>query len=122
MTITNIGKHLCLIPHSIPEPNEFWIMKEYGVKVSWTRISIADSYRWQPFCCLKDSGFILSLSDYKFVLLDPKDGTFEDFVIEGFTYDEIKDDLQVYVESLISLHSQIHLVPQICFYFHSCDC
>lgn len=102
--------------------NEFWIMKEYGVKVSWTRISIADSYRWQPFCYLKDSGFILSLSDYKFVLLDPKDGTFEDFVIEGFTCDEIKDDLQVYVESLISPHSQIHLVPQICFYFCSCDC
>ncbi|KAK9205683.1 hypothetical protein WN943_015952 [Citrus x changshan-huyou] len=39
----------------------------------------------QPLCSMKDSDFILSVLDEKFVLIDPKDGKkYEDFMIDGF--------------------------------------
>ena len=61
-------------------------MKEYGVRESWTQISLANSIQaLQQLCSMKDSDFILSVLDEKFVLIDPKDGEkYEDFMIDGF--------------------------------------
>lgn len=79
-------------------------MKEYGVRESWTWISLANSIQaLQPLCSTKGSDFILSVLDEKFVLIDPKDGKkYEDFMIDGFRENVRKYYAEVYAESLIS--------------------
>ena len=89
------------------ERKEFWIMKEYGLRESWTQISLANSVQaLQTLCSMKDNDFILSVLDEKFVLIDPKDGKkYEDFMIDGFQENVRKYHVEVYAESLISPNS-----------------
>lgn len=42
------------------------------------------------------TGVILSILDGKFVLLDPKAGTYKDFVVDGFKHDERDYNFEVY--------------------------
>ncbi|KAK9205627.1 hypothetical protein WN943_015895 [Citrus x changshan-huyou] len=87
-SVRSIGDCLCLIPVTTKWEKEFWIMKEYGVKESWTRISLANSIlHLQPLCPFKDSDLFLSVLGEKFVLFNPKDGSYEDFVIDGLQED-----------------------------------
>ncbi|XP_024043066.1 putative F-box protein At3g16210 [Citrus clementina] len=60
---------------------------------------------------MKDSDFILSVLDEKFVLIDPKDGKkYEDFMIDGFQENVRKYHMEVYAESLISPNSRTNFL------------
>ncbi|TQD71400.1 hypothetical protein C1H46_043067 [Malus baccata] len=81
-----LGGCLCLLHHSIGNIKQywFWIMKDYNVKESWTRILIADSYiSLQPLDYWKN-GKILLVRDHKELLLcNTKDGTCKTFLVNG---------------------------------------
>ena len=87
-------------------------MKEYGLRESWTQISLANSVQaLQPLCSMKDNDFILYVLDEKFVLIDPKDGKkYEDFMIDGFQENVRKYHVEVYAESLISPNSRTNFL------------
>lgn len=108
-----IGNYLYLIPYSMSRRDDFWILKEYDVTESWTKVSLANLFWYfQPLCSLKDSDFILSVLDGKFVLFDPSDGTIKDFVIKGFQ-ENLKDfSMQVYAENLISPNSKTNFLSE----------
>ena len=60
---------------------------------------------------MKDSDFILSFLDEKFVLIDPKDGKkYEDLMIDGFQENVRKYHVEVYAESLISPNSRTNFL------------
>ncbi|KAM1592003.1 hypothetical protein ACFX14_035818 [Malus domestica] len=82
----------------------FWIMKDYNVKESWTRILIADSYiSLQPLDYWKN-GKILLVRDHKELLLcNTKDGTCKTFLVHGL---QLPFFAYVYVESLVSPNFQ----------------
>ncbi|KAK9200602.1 hypothetical protein WN944_015800 [Citrus x changshan-huyou] len=74
-----------------------------------------------PLCSLKDSDFILSVLDGKFVLFDPSDGTIKDFVIKGFQ-ENLKDfSMQVYAETLISPNSKTNFLSEGALEFESTE-
>ncbi|KAH9782809.1 F-box protein CPR1 [Citrus sinensis] len=99
-SISSIGDCLCLIPRTTEWEKEFWIMKEYGVKESWTRISSAKSIlHLQPLCTFKDRDLFLSFLGKKFVLFNPKDGSYKDYVIDGFQGDLEGCNLVAYAEA-----------------------
>lgn len=64
----------------------------------------------QPLCSLKASHFILSVLDEKFVLFDPKDGTYKDYVIDGFQDDLTDYTVEGFAESLISTYSRTNFL------------
>ena len=46
--------------------NKFWFTKEHGVKESWIRISIANSFKeLQPLCLFKDTDSVLLVLNSK---------------------------------------------------------
>ncbi|KAH9782806.1 F-box/kelch-repeat protein [Citrus sinensis] len=98
-SIRSIGGCLCLFPE---EEKEYWIMKEYGLKESWTRISSANAIPLlQPLCPFKEgSDFFLSLLGHKFALFNPKDGSYKDFIIDGFQEDLEDCNLVAYAEAV----------------------
>lgn len=92
---------LCLI-HSGADGgmhNEFWIMKEYGVRVSWTKVRISI-----PYYILRHSGFwkkshdLLDFRD-RLVLCNCNDERFRNLSISGLPK---VNEVGIYLESLVS--------------------
>ncbi|KAK3182670.1 hypothetical protein Dsin_029956 [Dipteronia sinensis] len=95
---------------------QVWIMKEYGMKGSWTRILICASFYWlKPLWYSNNSETMLILSDTReFVFCNTKDGKCKSIEVhgmrkrlDGITYDQVLDigdegEVEVYVESLVS--------------------
>ncbi|GFY82461.1 hypothetical protein Acr_02g0007010 [Actinidia rufa] len=84
---------------------EFWVMKEYGVKESWTKLVTIPYWRMQkPVCCsgplwyLKDGRILVDFTG-EFVLYDLAEHTFNHRPIYG-----IHDfhQAEIYLESLVS--------------------
>ncbi|XVF62731.1 hypothetical protein PTKIN_Ptkin09bG0031600 [Pterospermum kingtungense] len=80
---------------------DFWVMSEYGIKESWTKVVINI-----PFLCLRPLSFLkndeaLLEIDGKLVLYNPKEGTHRELVIHGI-HGRKKLEIQTYVESLVS--------------------
>ncbi|TXG72103.1 hypothetical protein EZV62_000682 [Acer yangbiense] len=71
--------------------HELWVLKEYGVKESWTRFlripsmpvpgSPNNFLSLEPFCFTKDGKVLLKLDDHGFYLYNPKSGTYKTFNI-----------------------------------------
>lgn len=82
-----------------------WVMKEHGVKNSWTKlINIPLLYRTPfviPFCVRKNGEIVLQVSDRKIVTYNPKTKSFEVLVHKKF---EI--ETAVYTESNLSPSNQ----------------
>ncbi|KAM1454794.1 hypothetical protein ACFX13_004324 [Malus domestica] len=109
---------LCLLYQHNREYS-FWVMKDYGVKESWTRIFIAEPYlsiSLKPLCYWKNNKILLARSWKQLLLCNPNDGTCKNFLANGLP-DKFCAD--VYVESLISpsyhKNLQLRLIP-ITFY------
>ncbi|ONI13669.1 hypothetical protein PRUPE_4G236400 [Prunus persica] len=85
---------LCVTMH-----NEFWIMKEYGVRVSWTKVRISI-----PYYILRHSGFwkkshdLLDFRD-RLVLCNCNDERFRNLSISGLPK---VNEVGIYLESLVS--------------------
>ncbi|GAV62612.1 F-box domain-containing protein/FBA_1 domain-containing protein [Cephalotus follicularis] len=91
---------LCVVHNDGRAHKEFWVMKEYGLKESWTKVLIADPYYvLRPLCYWKNSKIMLAVDRKQLVLCNPKDGSCKDFVVDGISD---KFDAHLYVESLIS--------------------
>ena len=56
---------LCMFGREVFE-NEFWFTKEYGIKESWIRVSIANSFKeLRPLCLFKDTNSVLPVLNSK---------------------------------------------------------
>ncbi|KAI9193903.1 hypothetical protein LWI28_001163 [Acer negundo] len=91
---------LCVQHHQDMNVKQFWVMKEYGVKESWTRVLIQEGYRiLKPLCLWKDCKILLAMDQKQLVLCNQRDGALKDFEVTGIPF---HFDADVYVESLIS--------------------
>ncbi|XP_068320913.1 F-box/kelch-repeat protein At3g06240-like [Pyrus communis] len=103
-TIGVLGGCLCLLHKSSMKQHSFWVMKEYNVKESWTRILITDSYfSLQPLCYWKDGKILLVRNRKQLLLCNTKNGTCKKFLVNGLPFPIFAD---VYVESLVSPNFQ----------------
>ncbi|KAH7574818.1 hypothetical protein ACOSP7_005906 [Xanthoceras sorbifolium] len=94
--------------------HELWIMKEYGVKESWTRLlripammpeptgsPNADVFLpLEPFRVTRDGNVLLKLAHHGFFLYNPKNGTYKKFNLPQEITSYIEDI--PYVESAVS--------------------
>ncbi|KAK7818953.1 f-box/kelch-repeat protein [Quercus suber] len=79
----------------------FWVMKEYGVAESWTKILVEDPFLVaKPLCLWKNSKILIAKDKKELVLFDPKDGTYKNFEVGGIPNRFYADS---YVESLVTV-------------------
>jgi|UniRef100_A0A2N9EM60 F-box interacting protein len=82
----------------------FWVMKEYGVKESWTKIFVVEPcFVLRPLCLWKNCKILMVRDGKELVLCNPKDGTCKNFEVDGIPDSFYAD---VYVESLVSPNFQ----------------
>ncbi|KAK2665622.1 hypothetical protein Ddye_004196 [Dipteronia dyeriana] len=96
-TFIMLGDYLCIINHL----SEFWIMEEYGVEKSWTRISIPKKKK--PYvgrCSGRNRGFLFrTLDDDGWLFGYEKDEqTYRPVVFDGIR----SYNTYMYVENLVS--------------------
>ncbi|KAH7569476.1 hypothetical protein JRO89_XS06G0168100 [Xanthoceras sorbifolium] len=98
-----LGGCLCLFTEEKYQTLQLWIMKEYAVKESWTKILTAEGHSYlHPLCYLNNnSKTILVKIDFEQLMFwDPTDEKFKIIEVEGI---ETGDFLpRVYVESIVS--------------------
>ena len=81
--------------------NEFWVMKEYGVQESWTKMQIS-----KPYSSISHSGFwteshdLMVFDSSSLVMYNFNDGTFWNLTVGNV---DMFWDIGVYVESLPSV-------------------
>ncbi|KAM5586648.1 hypothetical protein ABKV19_005536 [Rosa sericea] len=92
---------LCLLHHNDHNRQRiFWIMKEYGVKESWTKILIAEPFfSLQPLCYWKNTKILVARNRREILLFNPRDGTCKNLLANGL---QVPFYVDVYVESLVS--------------------
>ena len=87
---------------------DIWVMKEYGVGNSWTKILVVDPcYEVKPLCLWKKSKILMTIdrneneneNGNELVLCNPKDGTCKNFEVVDIPFWFYAD---TYVESLVS--------------------
>ncbi|KAK0591644.1 hypothetical protein LWI29_005443 [Acer saccharum] len=100
---------LCFLTEKDDRKNQFWVMKEYGVKASWNKMLIANPFSLlEPLCCLNDNETMLLYIDLKqLVFCDPKDGKFKHVEVFGVIDEDVDSedewcDVLVCKESLVS--------------------
>ncbi|XP_057486624.1 F-box/kelch-repeat protein At3g23880-like [Actinidia eriantha] len=96
---------LCVLCNYPGTHVDVWVMKEYGVRESWTKLFVI-SYLPEPSndgfsrpLCISKNGEILLQYGSQLVLYNPKDGTSKILDIQNI-YDFLEAD--TYVESLVS--------------------
>ncbi|XP_059631589.1 F-box/kelch-repeat protein At3g06240-like [Cornus florida] len=77
---------LCLIPR---RHDAFWVMKEYGVKQSWTKLDVKVpfvpfAYMLESLGMLRNDEGLLLINRSKLVLYNTREGTNRDLVIHDF--------------------------------------
>ncbi|KAL4619413.1 hypothetical protein ACB092_06G077700 [Castanea dentata] len=94
---------LCLMDRDFGlRRRDIWVMKEYGVGKSWTKILVVDPcYVVKPLCLWKNSKILMAIdrNENELVLCNPKDGTCKNFEVVGISFRFYAD---TYVESLVS--------------------
>ncbi|XP_059639025.1 F-box/kelch-repeat protein At3g06240-like [Cornus florida] len=78
----------------------FWVMKEYGVNQSWTKLELGIPFLHtiKPLALLRNDEALLLIDFTKFVLYNTREGTYRDLVIDGVEC----FDVEIYVDSLVS--------------------
>lgn len=103
-----LGGCLCMFPSSRSCETDVWVMKEYGVEDSWSKIMIIDSEEseFRPLCLLGKEQVVLVKNeetvDEKLVMYNLEQGISKNIVING-----IPDEFRVegsFMESLVSPH------------------
>ncbi|XP_059639014.1 F-box/kelch-repeat protein At3g06240-like [Cornus florida] len=87
---------LCIVPLD----DVLWVMKEYGVKQSWTKLELGIPFLHtiKPLALLRNDEALLLIDFTKFVLYNTREGTYRDLV----TDDVECFDVEIYVDSLVS--------------------
>ncbi|XP_058213027.1 F-box protein CPR1-like isoform X4 [Rhododendron vialii] len=113
-----LGGWLCVVDNRLESHSDVWVMKEYGVKESWTKLfvvpnvplNVAGEFFFHYFdllCFTKDGEVVMRLKLeteelVKFVIYNPKKKTYKRMI--GMPQDWKRFDVAVYVESLVSPH------------------
>ncbi|KAK3217981.1 hypothetical protein Dsin_011951 [Dipteronia sinensis] len=106
----NFGGHLCMESRSRwGDTSEFWVMKEYGVKASWTKILTMNDISYpQPLCYLKNTNIMMFYKSEGLAFYNPEYRKFKKIENEGiqmlFVYP--------YVENLVSLNYENHFTTE----------
>ncbi|KAK4425840.1 F-box/kelch-repeat protein [Sesamum alatum] len=101
--LVTLGDCLCLIDARGNGPTNVWIMKEYGLKESWTKFSINGDYEWdivKPLCLIGDEEVVLVTEGETLVVYNRTSGTLRDMVVDGGPASAI--DGGTFLESLVS--------------------
>ncbi|KAK3217952.1 hypothetical protein Dsin_011922 [Dipteronia sinensis] len=115
------GGYLCTSKAEGRDRFQFWIMKEYGVKASWTRILTVNPFNifsyLQPLCYLKDINIVMLYKYTEFHIPE-----YEGLVFHNQEYQKLKKievngiqrlDLACpYVESLVSPNYENHFATE----------
>ncbi|XP_059629706.1 F-box/kelch-repeat protein At3g06240-like [Cornus florida] len=93
------GGCLCV---KVPASDEFWVMKEYRVEQSWTKVNVEfpNSLHAKPLDLLNNDETLMKTFRFKFVLYNTSERSYRDLVPHGLR--EIFYDAVVYAESLVS--------------------
>ncbi|XP_031251707.1 F-box/kelch-repeat protein At3g06240-like [Pistacia vera] len=95
-----LGGCLCVLHHHGDLRREFWVMKEYGVEKSWTKVLMQQPYHvLRPLCMWKNCKMLLAVNEQQLVLCNRRDGSCKDFVVFDMP---LLFDADIYVESLVS--------------------
>ncbi|XP_042513713.1 F-box protein At3g07870-like isoform X2 [Macadamia integrifolia] len=85
-----LGEHLCLFDYSINGQLEIWVMKEYGMKWSWTKEYVIsrkilglDSGHFIPLRLMKNGELLIWYEDEGLGFYNPVKKEFRDFQIRG---------------------------------------
>ncbi|XP_062010620.1 F-box/kelch-repeat protein At3g06240-like isoform X1 [Rosa rugosa] len=86
--------------------NEFWVMKEYGVTESWTKMQVSKPYKELSHSSFWTESHDLMLFDKSLVMYNFNDGTFWNLSISDLSENGHFGSIGIYVESLPSLTDQ----------------
>lgn len=92
---------LCILHNRNQMHDDFWVMLEYGVSESWTRVTISTSYICMKPVCFAKSGEALLEIDGKLVLCNLEDNTSRDLVVRSVPTG-VGFEADTYIESLVS--------------------
>ncbi|KAK6121253.1 hypothetical protein DH2020_045027 [Rehmannia glutinosa] len=96
-----LGGCLCVVDTSSYSGVDVWIMKEYNVSESWTKFSMYfDQCMFKPLCFIGDDEVVSVVEGPCLVVLNFKDGTSRDLVVNGVP--ALFTDGCIFVESLVS--------------------
>ncbi|XP_059632911.1 F-box protein CPR1-like [Cornus florida] len=100
-TLRLLGGCLCMVPMF---GREFWVMKEYGVAQSWTKvvIEVPFSKTIKTLALLENHEAILRIGFEKLVLYNTRERTYRDLVLRDFPDVARIRNTGAYVESLVS--------------------
>ncbi|KAI8561458.1 hypothetical protein RHMOL_Rhmol04G0341400 [Rhododendron molle] len=103
-----LGGSLCVVKRHDEGHADVWVMKEYGVKESWTKLFVIPiasgefySYRCMPLCYANDGEVVMALDSKKLVSYNPEENSYQTISIAEV---RPKFDVALYVESLASPH------------------
>ncbi|KMT17808.1 hypothetical protein BVRB_2g033470 [Beta vulgaris subsp. vulgaris] len=100
--------YLCMFSPNRDSEIDFWVMKEYDVEESWTKVTIINpaESEFRPLCMLGKEQLVMMKDEEtiaeKLVMYNMKEGTFKDIVVHG-----ISDQFSIggtFIESLLSPH------------------
>ncbi|KFK34410.1 hypothetical protein AALP_AA5G141200 [Arabis alpina] len=105
MKVATLKGRLYLVYDSIDKHEAMWVMNEYGVESSWTKIQLSMSFRsFTPLWSAKNSEEVLVQVDGKFVLYNFEFNTWKNLEFSNVTFRKMFL-AHTYVESLISPNS-----------------
>ncbi|KAH7859259.1 hypothetical protein Vadar_033760 [Vaccinium darrowii] len=118
MKLGIFGGWLCVVSKYLDLRTNVWVMKEYGVNESWTKLSVMSLPKGSgvsdvallifvilmPLCYAKDGEVVAVLNSFELVIYNPKKQT--KVPIQPCFYHHL--DVALYVESLFSPHGLRH--------------
>ncbi|KAG8369906.1 hypothetical protein BUALT_Bualt14G0062100 [Buddleja alternifolia] len=93
---------LCMIDVRRNGATDIWVMKEYGLRESWSKISVERDYEWdivKALCFIGDEEVVLVTEQESLVVHNMKDGSLKDMIVDGAPATVI--DGGTFVESLV---------------------
>ncbi|XP_059301831.1 F-box/kelch-repeat protein At3g23880-like [Lycium ferocissimum] len=103
-TLVNEKLHWTLVDEELHWTTDVWVMKEYGVKKSWTKmftVNFPDNpvgYLFRPPFCMSNKGEILFMFESSFLVYNPNDDPIRNSKITN--YDAFYQ-AKIYIESLV---------------------
>ncbi|KAG5554862.1 hypothetical protein RHGRI_012432 [Rhododendron griersonianum] len=99
-----LGGCLCVFVEQFYDPGclDAWVMKEYGVRDSWTKFTVTCDNRyesWRPLSLSRTGQFLFNVEGYKLVLFDTQEKESKELMVHGRP---AQFEAGTYVESLVS--------------------
>ena len=102
----------CLCVHGSKDPSKMWVMKEYGVDTSWSKMAspynslrnnLNEEFRCELLHTLNNEHLLL-VNKEKLMLCDQKENTYKNIMPYGRWF---RHDANLYVETLVSPHPSL---------------